>query len=134
MATLTTLEGVGDVLAEKLKSAGVSSVEKLLVAGGTAEGRKQLAEASGIDAKRLLRFVNHADLMRIKGVGGEMAELLEASGVDTVTELARRNAENLHKKMEEINAAKKLVRRTPTLAQVQEWVGQAGSLPRAVQY
>ncbi len=134
MATLTTLEGVGDVLAEKLKSAGVSSVEKLLVAGGTAEGRKQLAEASGVDAKRLLRFVNHADLMRIKGVGGEMAELLEASGVDTVTELARRNAENLHKKMEEINAAKKLVRRTPTLAQVQEWVGQAGSLPRAVQY
>ena len=105
MAKLTTIEGIGESFAAKLKAAGAGSVEKLLEAGSTRSGRKKLADASGVDAKRILRFVNHADLMRISGIGGEMSELLEASGVDTVAALARRNAENLHKKMEETNAA-----------------------------
>jgi predicted flap endonuclease-1-like 5' DNA nuclease len=134
MAALTTIEGIGDTFATKLKAAGVGSIEKLLEAGSTRAGRKKLADASGLDGSRLLRFVNHADLMRISGIGGEMSELLEASGVDTVAALARRKAENLHKKMEETNAEKKLVRRTPTLAQVQGWIDQANALPRVVQY
>ncbi|MFQ5571072.1 MAG: DUF4332 domain-containing protein, partial [Rhodothermales bacterium] len=90
MAKLSTIEGIGPALEEKLKNAGVGSVEKLLEAGRTPQGRKQLASDSGIDGKRILRFVNHADLMRIKGIGGEYSELLEAAGVDTVLELARR--------------------------------------------
>ncbi len=134
MAKLTTIEGIGEAFAAKLKAAGVGSVEKLLEAGSTRSGRKKLAEAAGVDAKRILRFVNHADLMRISGIGGEMSELLEASGVDTVAALARRRAENLHKKMEETNAAKKLVRRTPTVAQIQGWIDQASALPRVVNY
>lgn len=134
MAKLSTIEGIGPALEEKLKNAGVGSVEKLLEAGRTPQGRKQLASDSGIDGKRILRFVNHADLMRIKGIGGEYSELLEAAGVDTVLELARRNADNLHKKMEEVNAAKKLVRSLATAAQVQGWVDQAKELPRAVEY
>ena len=134
MAKLTTIEGIGEAFTAKLKAAGVGNVEKLLEAGSTRSGRKKLAEASGVDAKRILRFVNHADLMRISGIGGEMSELLEASGVDTVAALARRRAENLHKKMEETNAAKKLVRRTPTVAQIQGWIDQASALPRVVNY
>lgn len=134
MAKLTTIEGIGDVLAEKLKGAGVGSVEKLLETGSTRAGRKNLAETSGVDAKRILRFVNHADLMRINGIGGEMSELLEASGVDTVAALARRNADNLQKMLEEVNGEKQLVRRVPTTAQVQDWINQAQELPRVVNY
>lgn len=129
MAKLTTIEGIGPAFAEKLESAGVGSVEKLLEAGSTKAGRKQLATNADIDEKRILRFVNHADLMRIKGVGGEYAELLEAAGVDTVAELARRNAENLHAKMEEVNESKKLVRSLASLSKVQDWVAQAKDLP-----
>lgn len=134
MAKLTTIEGIGEVFAEKLKAAGAGSVEKLLEAGSTRSGRKKLAEASGVDAKRILRFVNHADLMRINGIGGEMSELLEASGVDTVAALAQRNAENLQKKLEAVNAEKQLVRRIPTTTQVQAWIDQAKELPRVVNY
>ncbi|QXD17029.1 DUF4332 domain-containing protein [Rhodocaloribacter litoris] len=132
MATLTTIEGIGEALAEKFKQAGVGSVEKLLEKGSTAKGRKELAEATGIDASRILRFVNHADLMRLKGVGGEYAELLEAAGVDTVAELARRNAANLHAKMVEVNEQKKLVRQVPVLAQVEAWIAQAKEMPKVV--
>ncbi len=134
MAKLTTIEGIGPVLEKKLKAAGVGSVEKLLDVGSSRQGRKKLAADSGLEAKRLLRFVNHADLQRLKGVGGEYSELLEAAGVDTVAELAQRNAENLHQKMQQVNARKKLVRALPTAAQVQGWVAQAKELPRKVQY
>ena len=134
MAKLTTIEGIGDTFAGKLKGAGVASVEALLAKGATPAGRQALADATDIDSKRIMRFVNHADLMRIKGIGGQYSELLEAAGVDTVVELSRRNAANLQAKMVEINAEKKLVRQVATANQVAEWVNQAKELPRGVQY
>ena len=70
---------------------------------------------NGIGYSVILRWVNYADLFRVKGIGGEFAELLEAAGVDTVPDLSRRNSENLQKKMTEVNEAKKLVRRAPSV-------------------
>jgi len=129
---ITTIEGIGPAFEEKLKQAGVTSCEQLLEKGATKAGRDEIEKASGIDHSRISRFVNHADLCRIKGVGGEYAELLEASGVDSVPELAQRNAENLAAKMAEVNEAKKLVRALPSAKAVEEWVAQAKSLPRVV--
>jgi len=134
MAKLTTIEGIGEKFAEQLKGAGAGSVEKLLEVGSTRTGRKKLATASGVDPKRILRFVNHADLMRIKGVSSQNSELLEAAGCDTVAALARRNANNLHAKMIEANETKKLVRKVATATQVQNWIDQAKDLPRVVMY
>ncbi|HEY3297552.1 MAG TPA: DUF4332 domain-containing protein, partial [Armatimonadota bacterium] len=76
--------------------------------------------------------VNRADLARIKGIGSEFADLLEAAGVDSVPELAQRVPDNLAAKLSEVNAAKKLTRRLPTAAQVADWVEQAKGLPRVV--
>lgn len=132
MTKLTTIEGIGPAFAERLGQANIKSCEALLEQGATSSGRSAIAEASGIDATRILKFVNHADLCRIKGVGGEYSELLEASGVDSVPELAQRNADNLTAKMGEVNAAKKLVRNTPSVKQVSSWVDQAKTLPRVV--
>ena len=89
------IEGIGPAFAEKLRAADVSSIDALLEKGATPEGRSALVEQTGIDAVRVLRWVNHADLIRVVGIGPEFAELLEASGVDSVPELAQRNVENL---------------------------------------
>ena len=132
MTKLSTIEGIGPVLQEKLKQAGVKSCESLLAKGATSQGRDAIIRESGIDGKRILRFVNHADLCRIKGIGGEYSELLEAAGVDSVPELAQRNAENLAKTMAEVNAQKKLVRAIPTAKRVSTWVAQAATLPKIV--
>lgn len=134
MAALDTIEGIGPVTADKLKTAGVTTIASLLQKGATKKGRKTIAEESGIDEARVLKFVNHADLMRIKGVGGEYAELLEATGVDTVPELSRRNPANLHSAMVETNEDKALVRSVASLKQVEGWVEQAKELERAVEY
>ncbi|QSX08405.1 DUF4332 domain-containing protein [Alkalibacter rhizosphaerae] len=134
MSKLTMIEGIGETLEGKLKEQGISSVEKLLEGCKTKSKRTKLAEATGISEKLILKFANHADLFRIKGIGGEYAELLEAAGVDTVPELARRKGENLLQKMLEVNEVKKLVRRPPTQVQVEEWIQQAAGLERALEY
>lgn len=134
MAKLSLIEGIGDVYEAKLEEVGVKSIEALLETCATKKGRTELAEKSGISEKLILKWANHADLARIKGIGGEYAELLEASGVDTVPELAQRNAANLFKKMQEVNEEKKLVRKLPTEAQVEDWIKQAAELPRVINY
>jgi predicted flap endonuclease-1-like 5' DNA nuclease len=132
MTKLEDIEGVGATAAGQLRGAGVDSIEELLKVGATSAGRKKLAAESGVSDGKLLEWVNHADLMRIKGIGSEYADLLEAAGVDSVPELGTRNAENLHAKLTEINAARKLVRREPSLAEAQRWIAEAKTLERVV--
>ena len=134
MADLTTVEGMGETYEKKLQEAGVGSTKTLLEQGATPGGRKKIAEKTGISDKLILQWVNHVDLFRIKGIGGEYAEMLEAGGVDTTPELAQRNGENLFQKLESVNQEKNLVRKLPTLPQVNDWIAQAKQLPRVVTY
>lgn len=134
MAKLTEIEGIGKAYAQKLQDAGVGTLDQLLEKGAAPTGRKKIADKAGVSEKLILRWANMADLFRIKGVGEEYADLLEAAGVDTVPALAQRNAENLHKKLAEVNEEKKLVRRVPTQSEVSGWVDQAKKLPRALTY
>ena len=134
MTKLSIIEGIGEAFQAKLNEVGISSLEGLLEKGSTPKGRKELAANSGISEKMLLKWINRADLFRIKGIGSEYADLLEAASVDTVPELAQRNAANLHQKMQEVNAEKKLVRQLPGVGQVEAWVSMAKELPRVIEY
>lgn len=134
MASIDAIEGIGHRYATKLRKARVRTTEALLKQGATRRGRKQLAEKTGLAERQILEWVNRADLMRIKGVGEEYSDLLEASGVDTIKELRRRNAANLLTAMIEINKKKNLVRRLPTEAMVQRWVDAAKELEPLVTY
>ncbi len=134
MASVLKIEGIGEVYREKLVSYGLKTVEALLKQGASSSGRSKIAYGTGISSGLILEWVNHADLWRIKGVGEEYSDLLEEAGVDTVVELAQRNAENLYVKIKEVNMAKKLVRRLPSEKQVADWVSKAKWLPRVVTY
>jgi predicted flap endonuclease-1-like 5' DNA nuclease len=134
MAKIIDVEGIGAVYAQKLVSVGITTTNKLLKKGATPKGRTELEEKTGISHDLILEWVNLCDLFRIKGVGEEYSDLLEEAGVDTVPELAQRNPENLYAKLVEINEMKKLVRQLPSQRQVADWVEQAKSLPRAIEY
>ncbi len=131
---IINIEGIGSVNAEKLNSIKILTTTDLLESGATPSGRKDLADKTGISPKQILEWVNHSDLFRIKGVGEEYSDLLEESGVDTVVELSLRNAVNLHAKILEVNEAKKLVRRPPTIAKLESWIKEAKDLPRIIEY
>ncbi|NJO22164.1 MAG: DUF4332 domain-containing protein [Sphingomonadales bacterium] len=128
------IEGIGKVYGEKLRGSGIKDTDALLIAAKTSAQRKMLAEKSGLTEKQVLKFANMADLYRVNGIGSEFSQLLEAAGVDTVMELARRRADDLTKKIAEVNAAKKLTRRVPTEVDVSKWIEQAKVLPRALEY
>ena len=135
MAKIEVIEGIGKGYAQKLRGIGIATVEALLERGASPKGREEIVEGTGISGKLVLKWVNHADLFRITGVGEEFAELLEASGVDTVVELALRRADNLTEKIIEVNKMRPvMVRRLPTEAQVEGWIQEAKTLPRVLTY
>jgi uncharacterized membrane protein HdeD (DUF308 family)/predicted flap endonuclease-1-like 5' DNA nuclease len=128
------VEGIGPAFGQKLKAINIFTPKDLLARGAAPTGRAEIAEQTGISSKLVLEWVNHCDLFRIKGVGSEYADLLEAAGVDTVVELAGRNPANLFNRMVDVNAEKNLVRRVPVQSQVEDWVAQAKLLPRVITY
>jgi predicted flap endonuclease-1-like 5' DNA nuclease len=134
MPNVIHIEGIGEVYAGKLLGAGVPTTEALLEAGATPQGRDALAEKTGIGHGLILKWVNRADLFRIKGIGEQYSDLLAAAGVETVVELAQRVPDHLHRRLVEINEAKRLVRHVPGPDHVADWVAQAGKLPRVVSY
>jgi predicted flap endonuclease-1-like 5' DNA nuclease len=131
---IEAIEGIGEQYATKLRAIGITTVENLLEHGATPVGRTRIAEQTGIETTRILKWVNHADLFRIKGVAGQFAELLEAAGVDTVKEFRNRVAENLHPKLAEINTAKRIVGRLPSLAELGDMIAAAKTLEPKVSY
>ena len=134
MSKVAGIEGIDEMHGEKLHGMGITTVDALLEKGASPAGRKAIADETGMSPALVLRLVNQADLFRIKGIGKEYADLLEASGVDSVPELAQRRADNLHGKMADVNTANNLVKRLPPESEVEEWIAQAKSLQKVVSH
>lgn len=131
---IEAVEGIGPVYGEKLKSLGINNTGELLHALSTPVKRSAIAKETGIPEQHISHFSNMVDLFRVKGVGPQYSELLEASGVDTTKELAQRVPTNLLKKMDEINSTQNLSKRIPTEKELVRWIEEAKSLPRVLEY
>ncbi len=134
MTRISSIEGLRGSNTEKLAEAGITTVENLLRLGSTRQGRKALADQLAVSDEQVLKWVNKADLFRIKGIGSQYADLLENAGVDSVPELAQRDPEHLLLQLQEINDNQQLVRSMPYLKQVSKWVARARELPRVVNH
>jgi predicted flap endonuclease-1-like 5' DNA nuclease len=134
MASIAAIDGIGDKSATKLRKAGIRTTEALLKRAATRKGREELAGATGLASEDILGWVNRADLMRIKGIGSEYADLLEAAGVETVKELRRRSSKSLSARMTELNESRRLVRRLPTEAMVSAWIEYSKRLEPTVKH
>jgi len=134
VASIDRIEVVAGELAPRLRNAGVTTTHTLLRLASTRRGRRDLAQRCRIDEARILRMVNFADLMRINGIGHQHAELLETAGVDSVPELAQRNAQNLRQRLLEANARLNLVRQVASVARIGEWIEKAASMNGVVRH
>ena len=132
--TLRELRGMNPQLETKLKALGIKNSDDLLEHVKTPAARRDLAAKLGVDPSIVSELANRADLARVRGIGGVYSDLLEAAGVDTVKELARRNPENLHEAIVKLNAEMRLAGRVPSLNMVQKWVEQAKSLAPVLEY
>ena len=132
--SISELDGLRPGFAIKMRKAGIRTTEKLLETAKSLKGRQMLAEKTEIDQKQLLCVANLIDRMRIKGVGPEYAELLEAAGVKTVRELRYRNPARLADAMAKANLERKFVRVLPSQHTVERWIDQAKKLPVKISY
>lgn len=129
------IEGIGAIEAEKLGLAGIATPDALLAQGAKPGGRAAIEKATGLSQTLILKWVNRIDLMRIKGVGSQYSDLLEAAGVDSPAELAQRNAANLATTFQEVDAARpNTIRRVPTEVEVADWIAQAKNLSGVVEH
>jgi predicted flap endonuclease-1-like 5' DNA nuclease len=134
MATITEIEGIGEVYAVKFRAAGVRTTDALLERGRTPKGRMELASMTGFSEQTILEWVNRADMFRVRGIGAQYSDLLEAAGVDTVKELAMRNAQSLIETLAKVNAEKNKVNKLPSSSQVKKWIQFAKTLSTGVEY
>ena len=128
------IEGIGKAYAEKFYSLGVTTAADLLEKGGTPQKREELAAATKLTERQILKWVNRADLYRIRGLASEYADLLVVAGVDTVAELAQRNAEFLADWLRSVNQAKQISQSVPGTQLIEEWIWKAKAMPKAVEY
>lgn len=134
MSDLREIEDLEEGQVAALAGLGLRTTDDLLAAGAAPAGRKRLARELGVEEAHVLRWVNHADLHRVPGIGEQYADLLEEAGVDTVPELAQRNAANLVARLTAVNGERGLVARLPTEAVVAGWIDGAKALPRVIVY
>lgn len=134
MAKLTNIEGIGTTNAQKLKKVGITTTDVLLEKGALPKGRQEICNMTGVNETQVMRWVNLADLFRVKGVGEEYSDLLEAAGVDTVPEMAQRDPESLYNTLVTINSDKKLVRQVPSQSTIANWIENARTLPRIIKH
>lgn len=132
MARIDQVAGIEQRQATKLRKAGVRTSKALTESAATRRGRTQLARDTGLSPKDLQLWVHHADLLRVRGVGGEYATLLVSAGVDTLRDLRRRNPTALLAKIIGLNGSKKVVDRLPTEAMVENWIRDAAELEPSI--
>jgi predicted flap endonuclease-1-like 5' DNA nuclease len=128
---ISEIKGLDAAMVAKLEAAGIHTTDDLLAQAGTASARNALAGKLGTTSSEVTEWVNRADLIRLKGVGMEMANLLEECGVDSCKELQHRVAANLHAKLQSVNDEKKITNHAPSLAQVEAWIAEAATLAAA---
>jgi predicted flap endonuclease-1-like 5' DNA nuclease len=114
---------------EKLHKAGVDTTEQLLDRAAKPKDRKALSKSSGLGLPALLELARRCDLLRIKGVGSEMVLLLQAAGVQSTADLAKRDPASLIAAVSSANQAKKISEKPPTEPQLQHWIEEAKKLP-----
>lgn len=134
MAKLDTIVGLQLRSIERLHKAGILSIEHLLKAGSSAEGRVDLSDTTGLRLKHIESWVMQADLARITGIGGDYADLLYRIKVTSVAELAVQDPHDVHKRLEILNKSKRLVRRIPSISFITHWIAEAQKLPKIVTF
>ncbi|MBV9643689.1 MAG: DUF4332 domain-containing protein [Verrucomicrobia bacterium] len=134
MKHINEIEGIGPSHAEKLESHGIRTVEDLLKSGATPNAREELVKKTGISHHLILKWVNEADLFRVKGIARQYTELLRSAGVDSVKELAQRRADHLHEELTAVNREKKHVHEVPGINAIERWIEEAKALPGMVTY
>lgn len=122
------MKDVSPELQEKFADIGVKYTQQLLERGKTAFQREELAQHLGISRRALAELVGRADMMRLRGIGGDLSLLLKEAGVLSCKALSEQSVERLHKRLGELHIGQRIAYHAPSRAQVRSWINEAQGL------
>jgi hypothetical protein len=126
------IEGIGKGYAERLQKLKIATTLQLLDKASNPAIITQIAHQVNKKEKLVQSWVSMADLIRVPGIRGKFAELIAATGVKSVQQLAMQEGSKLTKKMADINARENRNRTTPSIDMVTVWIAAAKSLPSII--
>jgi predicted flap endonuclease-1-like 5' DNA nuclease len=122
---IESIEGIGAGFGKRLRADGIDTTEKLLALCATDDGVAQVCKCVDLDEGTVRNWGTMADLMRIKGLGGQWAELMWRAGVKNVQDLAAQEVEPLRARFREVNEAENRVAELPGESRVTKFIEQA---------
>ncbi len=130
MKDLSDFECTINVQVKRLKELGIDSLQSLQKIVNNPDKCEAVTQKTGVNSKRILKWLNRKDLSRIRGLSNEYLRLLHQAGVCSVEVLAQCNADQLNSSMMELNEKRGDLGRLPGLLKVIGWVEQAKKMPK----
>ena len=122
---LTFIEGIGPGFSKRFNELGIYTTDefadKFL---GNEEEIKKASIKTKIDEEAIRSWASMADLVRISGIDGQYAEILQAVGVNSREDLARKDINILYQKMVEFNKNSPIVPEVPTRSMLNDWINE----------
>ena len=134
MTSIREIIGIDTRSVQRLTEAGVRTLDQLLEQGSTSTARMRLADETQLDDGNIKQWVHQADLMRVNGIGPELAHLLCQVGVFTAPKLAYRSSDSLYADLVDGNHTKHIMRRIPAAVELHELITNAKHLPKLVRH
>jgi predicted RecB family nuclease len=120
------VEGIGPGYGKRFRKLGINTTCDL--ANTYLRDNKAIKKASkkmGVDFDAIKAWASMADLMRLPGVDGQYAEIMQTVGLDSRKELTHISLNHLHELMVEFNAKNPIVPEVPTMDMLVAWSSAA---------
>lgn len=131
---LEKFPGVEKDTLDKLNSRGIKNTAHLFKIIKTPDDRAKLTAETKINPEKIVELTKLADLSRVKWIGPVFARIFLDSKTDTVEKLSKADAEDLYKKLVEINSAKSYTKAKFIENDVRLCINTAKMVPKAIEY
>jgi predicted flap endonuclease-1-like 5' DNA nuclease len=126
---IEAIECIGSGYAARLRKMGITTTQKLLEKSTDPASITEIAKSIDNEEFVVRSWISKADLIRVPGIRSQFAELLTATEITSVQQLARGNSIALTARMIEINARENLSSTNPSAEMVSDWISAAKELP-----
>ncbi len=117
------IEGIGPAYGKRLRTIGISTTCDLIKRClGNDNEIEEVARTIKVKKEAVADWTGMADLMRLKGVDGQFAELIQTVGTTSVELLAKADAKKLYEQMKTFNEKTSIVPELPSFDALVNWI------------
>lgn len=124
-APISKVKTITQDVVDKLTAKNMKYMQQIFLSCQTRSQRYELAQQLAVPMEELDMLACYADLMRLRGVGADMAALLYTADIHTCRDLPTCQPEELYRQLARLHIGRGIAYHAPTLAQIRAWVNEA---------